>query len=93
MRAFEFMKTLSTFICLETVLVASNMGKQLNFSSNHLEEHYGNRPVATSNAHSIPIKQRLYQYLIKLEENARYDLLLKDNAMDENTNSSGKGTK
>ncbi len=76
-KGFEFIKKLSTFISLETVLVASDFsqGKRLNFSSNLNESETKHFASGTESALSIPIKQRLYSYLLELEDQTRYKAL------------------
>ena len=81
-KAIEFVKCLSTFVSLPIVAAASALNPVTSFSSISYEESYVSSET-TLGALSIPIKQRFYEYLLKLEEKKRWDDLLLTDAPDE----------
>lgn len=80
-KAIEFVKCLSTSVSLAMVAAASAMNTSTSFSSISYEESYVSSETTLS-ALSIPIKQRFYEYLLKLEEKKRWDDLLLTDAPD-----------
>ena len=81
MQAFSFIKSLSTAISLESVLTVSlKSGRTLNFSS-RLDQSLNPRSKTSSMSNldqtvSIPFKQKLYQYLLKLNEDSSWEDIL-----------------
>jgi hypothetical protein len=80
MQAFSFIKNLSSFISLESALTLSQKsGKVLNFSSTLDTSIRSGGHGAISNLDqtiSIPFKQKLYQFLLKLNEDSTWEDIL-----------------
>ena len=77
----RFVKSLSIFIGLETVLVASTLltgggGLPSAVNLSQFEESSSSTSPATISVLAIPIKQRLYSHLLELEDKTRWDDLL-----------------